>query len=91
MVDTVPSSLGLIKENGGSVDAVSDHQVMWADELSERHQLITWAKSGTSEPLMGKVFSGNVEVRATVNDARQLDLSDDVSLGGSATLTVYYL
>jgi type 1 fimbria pilin len=61
------------------------------DSMEEYYMPITWAKQDSSKPAKGTSFTGDINVRATVNKKSELNLASGVELDGSATLTVYYL
>ncbi|MGY4835198.1 DUF1120 domain-containing protein [Burkholderia pyrrocinia] len=58
---------------------------------SDSSKEVSWAKSGTTDPLAGKVIAGTLAVQAVIDAKSKLDTASQVKLDGSATLTVDYL
>ncbi len=94
-VNTAATRLGLVDANDTYAHRphdIKEVQDLWANQFSKDHTLVTWVDDDQfRNVLSGTLFMGKLSVRATVNKASELDLSNDVNLAGSATLTVYFL
>ncbi|CNK97188.1 Protein of uncharacterised function (DUF1120) [Yersinia enterocolitica] len=52
----------------------------------------TWVANATSKvPLVGSTFEGNLKVMAIIDKKSNLNIQNDVTLNGSATVEIHYL
>ncbi|CNK99692.1 Protein of uncharacterised function (DUF1120) [Yersinia mollaretii] len=53
---------------------------------------VTWVANSTSSvPMVGSTFEGNLKVMAVIDKKSNLDIQNDVTLNGSATVEIHYL
>lgn len=72
----------------------SADQRTWAkstNSLLDPAKTVSWAKTGTTDPLIGKDIAGTLAVQAVIDKSSNLNLKNPIKLDGSATLTVDYL
>ncbi|WP_157644722.1 DUF1120 domain-containing protein [Burkholderia ubonensis] len=62
-----------------------------ANALLDPAKSVSWATAGTTNPLAGKAIAGTLAVQAVIDKGSDLDLTNQIMLDGSATLTVDYL
>ncbi|WP_079214831.1 DUF1120 domain-containing protein [Herbaspirillum robiniae] len=88
---------GSFTGDGASVDTIgstNSSTPSWSKSSTggmSTDRMLSWAPAGTTAPGSYKVLSGTIGVTAVLNKPENLNLTQDISLDGSATIEVKYL
>lgn len=91
---------GTVQADGNQVDSIqaNDNPTSWAKtdfgslyNTATSIRYMSWAKTGSLEPIAFTNLSGKLGAQAYINKASELDLSKPVRLDGLTTLELIYL